>query len=69
MGKTVTFSFASSTFEGAEASETFTFEELEVDESLHDKELVTLLEQIHQTWMLDKLNVSASIIINEPDTQ
>ncbi|MGN7408387.1 MULTISPECIES: hypothetical protein [unclassified Sporosarcina] len=66
--KTVTFSFTSSTFEGTEARETFTFEELEIDESLDEKELGVELDRIYQAWIWDKINVSGSIVIDEPDT-
>ena len=66
--KTVTFSFTSSTFEGTEARETFTFEELEIDESLDEKELGVKLDRIYQAWIWDKINVSGSIVIDEPDT-
>lgn len=66
--KTVTFSFTSSTFEGTEARETFTFEELEIDESLDEKELRVELDRIYQAWIWDKINVSGSIVIDEPDT-
>jgi hypothetical protein len=34
MGKTVTFSFSSTNYEGTEATETFTFEKLGIDEDL-----------------------------------
>ena len=66
--KTVTFSFTSSTFEGTEAREIFTFEELEIDESLDEKELGAELDRIYQAWIWDKINVSGSIVIDEPDT-
>ena len=66
--KTVTFSFSSSTFEGTEVRETFTFEELEIDESLDEKELGVELDRIYQAWIWDKINVSGSIVIDEPDT-
>ncbi|WP_233193550.1 hypothetical protein [Sporosarcina sp. P3] len=66
--KTVTFSFISSTFEGTEARETFTFEELEIDEYLEEKELGVELDRIYQAWIWDKINVSGSIVIDEPDT-
>ncbi|WP_233201609.1 MULTISPECIES: hypothetical protein [Sporosarcina] len=66
--KTITFSFTSSVFEGTEARETFTFEELEIDESLDEKEIGIELDRIYQAWIWDKLNVSGSIVIDEPDT-
>lgn len=66
--KTVTFSFTSSTFEGTEARETFTFEELEIDESLDEKELGVELDRIYQEWIWNKINVWGSIVIDEPDT-
>lgn len=66
--KTITFSFTSSEFEGTEATETFTFDELEIDENLDENELAIEIDRIYQAWIWDKLNVSWSIVINEQDT-
>lgn len=68
LAKTIIFSFTSSAFEGTEARETFTLDELGIDESLNEKELGIELDRIHQAWIRDKLNVSGSIVIEEPDT-
>ncbi|WOV83276.1 hypothetical protein PGH26_10095 [Sporosarcina jeotgali] len=66
--KSVTFSFTNRTFAGTEAREKFTFEELEIDESLDEEDLGVELDRIYQTWIWDKINVSGSIVIDEPDT-
>ncbi|ARD49633.1 hypothetical protein SporoP37_05255 [Sporosarcina sp. P37] len=68
MVKTITFSFTSSAFAGTEAKETFTFDELEIDESLDEKELEIEINRIYKAWIWDKLNVSGSIVIDEPGT-
>ncbi|WP_232319569.1 MULTISPECIES: hypothetical protein [Sporosarcina] len=65
--KTITFSFASNAFKGTEATETFTFEELEINENLNEKELEIEIDRIYQEWIWNKLNVSGSIVIDEPN--
>lgn len=65
MGKTVTFSFSSTKYEGTEAKETFTFEELGIDEDMDDKELKKVIDEIFQAWVWDKLNISFSIVIDK----
>lgn len=67
LAKTIVLSFTSSTFEGTEAREIFTFEELGIDENLNKKELGIELDRLHQAWIWDKLNVSGSIVIDESD--
>lgn len=67
MDKTVTFSFSSTTFEGTEATETFTFEKLGLDENMDEKALKIELDKIFQAWLWDKLNISYSIIIEASD--
>ncbi|UOE56048.1 hypothetical protein LIT38_03335 [Bacillus sp. CMF12] len=62
MGRTVTFSFSSTQYEGAEATETFTFEKLGIDENMDDNALEKELEEIFQAWVWDKLNISYSIV-------
>lgn len=65
MDKTVTFSFNSTKHEGTEATETFTFEKLGIDEDMDDKVLKIVINEIFQAWVWDKLNISYSIVINE----
>ena len=66
MAKTVTFSFNSTKFEGTEATETFTFEQLGIDEdNMDDKALKKVIDEIFQVWVWDKLNISYSIVIDE----
>ena len=66
MGKTVTFSFSSTKYEGIEATETFTFEKLGIDEdNINDKALKKALDDIFQAWVWDKLNISYSIVVDE----
>jgi hypothetical protein len=63
MGKTVTFSFSSTKYEGTEATETFTFKELGIDEDLDDEALKIEIDRIFQAWVWDKLNISYSFVI------
>lgn len=65
MGKTVTFSFSSTKYEGTEATETFTFEKLNIDEDMDDEALKKVIDEIFQAWVWDKLNISYSIVITE----
>ncbi len=65
--KTITFSFASDEFQGTEATESFTFEELAIDSKLDKKELEIEINRLHTAWIWSKLNISGSIIIDEPD--
>ena len=66
MGKTVTFSFSSTKFEGTEATETFTFEQLGIGEDHMDNEaLKKVIDEIFQAWVRDKLNISYSIVVDE----
>ncbi|MGE7543668.1 hypothetical protein [Sporosarcina sp. FSL K6-3508] len=67
MVKTVTFSFNSSEYDGTEVTETFTFEELEIDEKIDRRLLEKELEQIFQAWVWHKLNISCSIIMDKSD--
>lgn len=62
MVKTITFSFTSHVFEGTGATETFTFEELKIDEKLNGRELEIEVNRIFNTWVWHKLNISYSII-------
>lgn len=64
MGKTVTFSFSSTKYEGTEARETFTFKELGIDKDLDDEALKIEIDRIFQAWVWDKLNISYSIVID-----
>ena len=66
MAKTVTFSFSSTKFEGTEATETFTFEQLGIGEDHMDNEaLKKVIDEIFQAWVWDKLNISYSIVVDE----
>ncbi|MCM3453880.1 hypothetical protein M3685_07990 [Heyndrickxia oleronia] len=65
MGKTVTFSFNSTKYEGIEATETFTFEKLGIDEGMDDKALQKVIDEILHAWVWDNLNISYSIVINK----
>ncbi|MEV9639632.1 hypothetical protein ABZ756_02900 [Mammaliicoccus sciuri] len=67
MVKTVTFSFNSSEYDGTEVTETFTFEELKIDEKIDRRLLEKELEQIFQAWVWHKLNISCSIIMDKSD--
>ena len=66
MAKTVTFSFSSTKFEGTEATETFTFKQLGIDEEhMDDPALKKVINDIFQAWVKDKLNISYSIVVDE----
>ena len=64
MGKTVTFSFSSTKYEGTEATEIFTFKELGIDKDLDDEALKIEIDRIFQTWVWNKLNISYSIVMD-----
>ena len=63
MGKTVTFSFSSTKYEGTEATETFTFKELGIDEDLNDEALKIEIDRIFNAWVWNKLNITYSVVI------
>lgn len=63
--KTITFSFSSTKFEDLEATETFNFEELGIDENLDDGALKVEIDRTFKDWVWDKLNISYSIVIDE----
>ena len=65
MDKKVTFSFTSTKYQGAEATETFSIKELGIDESLNEEALKREINRTFQDWVWDKLNISYSIVINE----
>lgn len=65
MVKTVTFAFNSSTFKGTEAKETFTIEELRIDNQLDKRALEEEMERIFRAWIWEKLNISYSIVMEE----
>ena len=69
MGKSVTFSFRSTKFEGVAKKETFTFEELGIRENMNDKAIKVEIDRIFQAWVWDKLNISFSIVIAEEKPQ
>jgi hypothetical protein len=64
-GKKVTFSFNSLSYEGTEATETFTLEELGIDGDMDEKALEIKMDRVFQAWVWDKLNISFSIVIDE----
>lgn len=66
MVKTITFSFTSHSFKVTEATETFTFEDLDIDETLNEKELRVEIDRIYEAWVWHKLGISSSIVIEEP---
>lgn len=68
MGKTVTFSFRSTNYEGIEATETFPFEKLGIHEGMDEKARKKLIDEIFQAWVWDKINISYGIIIDEGKT-
>ncbi|MDR0139495.1 hypothetical protein RFW18_17200 [Metabacillus idriensis] len=63
MGKSVTFSFSSTKYEGTEATETFALKELGIDEDLDDETMKIEIDRIFQAWVWDKLNLAYSIVI------
>lgn len=65
MSKTVTFAFSSTNYEGTEAAETFTLEELGIDEEMDDKALKIQMDKIFHAWVWDKLNISYSVVIED----
>jgi hypothetical protein len=65
--KTVSFSFSSARYEGAEATETFTFEELGIDGNMDENALKKEIDKIFQAWVWDKLNISYSIVMDGSD--
>ncbi|RIW28953.1 hypothetical protein D3H55_20525 [Bacillus salacetis] len=65
MGRTVTFAFQSMNFDGTEASETFTLEELGIDGELADGELKKNIDQVFHAWLCDKLNITFSVVMEE----
>lgn len=67
LDKTVTFSFSSTKYEGTEATETFNFKELGIDEDLDNEALKIEIDRIFQAWVWEKLNISFSIVINKDE--
>jgi hypothetical protein len=65
LDKTVTFSFSSTKYEGTEATETFNFKELGIDEDLDNEALKIEIDRIFQALVWEKLNISFSIVINK----
>lgn len=62
MAKTITFSFSSAEFKGTEATETFTFEELNIDEKMDMQAFEKEVHRLFEVWVWHKLNISSSII-------
>jgi hypothetical protein len=67
MGRTVTFSFNSTTYQGTGATETFTFKQLGINEDIGEKALKREIDKKFQAWIWDKLNISFSIVVEEED--
>ena len=64
MRKTVTFS-VSTKYKDSMETETFTFEELGINEDMDDTEVKKIIDEIFQAWVWDRLNISYSIVIAE----
>ncbi|MED4531611.1 hypothetical protein [Metabacillus fastidiosus] len=64
MSKTVTFSI-NTKYENSEITEKFTFEQLGIDKDMDDKAVKKAIDEIFETWVWDKLNISYSIVIDE----
>lgn len=61
MNKTVTFT-VDTKYEDR-IQETFTFEELGIDENMHTEEVKKKIDKIFEAWVTSRLNISYSIII------
>ncbi|MEA0562506.1 hypothetical protein AB1J28_11195 [Lysinibacillus irui] len=66
MYKTITF--AVDTKYNDPIQETFTFEQLGIDEQLSDIEMKKQIDFIFKNWVSDRLNISHSIVI-ETETE
>ncbi|MEA0553231.1 hypothetical protein U1P98_22180 [Lysinibacillus irui] len=66
MYKTITF--AVDTKYNDPIQETFTFEQLGIDEQLSDIEMKKQIDYIFKNWVSDRLNISHSIVI-ETETE
>jgi len=62
VNKTVTF--AVDTKYKDRIQETFTFEELGIDEHMHKDEIKKKIDKIFEAWVIDRLNISYSIIVD-----
>lgn len=67
MARNVTFTFKSTKYQGTEATETFTFKQLEIDEDINDAALKKEIDKKFQAWVWNKFNISYSIVIGEED--
>jgi hypothetical protein len=61
LNKTVTF--AVDTKYQDRIRETFTFEELGIDENMDTEEVKKEIDKIFKAWVYDRLNISYSIVI------
>ncbi len=61
MNKTITF-MVDTKYEDR-IQETFTFEELGIDENMHTEEVKKEIDKIFESWVCDRLNISYSIVI------
>jgi hypothetical protein len=67
VGRIVTFSFSSTNYEGTEATETFTLEELNLDDEMEEGVLMERINKTFEAWVWEKLNISSSIVIGDDD--
>lgn len=67
MAKTITFSFTSTEFKGTEATETFTFEDLNLDENMDEMKLENEINRVYHAWVWGNLDSSSSIVIEGQD--
>lgn len=61
MAKTVTFS-VSTGYVGSKREETFTFDELGIDESLQGEELENELQERFEEWVWENINASYDVV-------
>jgi len=61
MAKTVTFS-VSTGYVGSKREETFTFDELGIDESLQGEELENELQEQFNEWVWENINASYDVV-------
>ncbi|VXB28069.1 conserved hypothetical protein [Bacillus sp. 349Y] len=58
--KTITFS-VSTNKKGSEISETFTLEDLDLNDTMSKRELEKQIEKIYKIWVWDQLSVSCVV--------
>lgn len=65
MSKIITFAFNTKYKE--QIQETFSFEQLGINEQLPSDEMKKQIDQLFENWVCDRLNLSYSIVIEEED--